>query len=175
MSLRMHLTQIRELAEPVCSAHGVELVQVVQATERGATILRVMIDREGSEKGPGHGVTLTDCQGVSRDLSSALDLHEGLVAGAYRLEVSSPGLSRPQVKLADYDRFAGRSVKLSTREPRPDGRGGTRRNYSGRLVGTISGESRSGGEEQLVQLEVDGELVAIPFAEIAKANVVHRF
>jgi ribosome maturation factor RimP len=165
MGRTVETAQVEAIVEPVCRAHGVELVQVALVTEHGQAVLRVLIDRPGSERGPGLGVTLADCQGVSRDLNTALDVHD-VVPGRYRLEVSSPGLDRPLVKPHDYERFAGREVKLQTRTPLPDGRGGERRNFRGQLLG-IDGET--------VRVEVDGTPTAIPYAEIAKANVVHRF
>ncbi|MGE0787115.1 MAG: ribosome maturation factor RimP [Sandaracinaceae bacterium] len=164
------ITTIHAIIEPVCRAHGVELVQVVSATEHGSAVLRVIIDREGSEAGPGAGVSLADCQAVSRDLGPALDVHD-VVAGRYRLEVSSPGLDRPLVKESDFVRFAGREVKIKTREPRPDGRGGERRSFSGTLLGIDD----SAADGAMVRLECEGAELHVPFTEIAKANVVHRF
>jgi ribosome maturation factor RimP len=166
MANRIDTSRIEAIAEPVCRAHGLDLVQVAMATEHGQAVLRVMIDRPGSERGAGLGVTLADCQAVSRDLGPMLDENEDAIPGHYRLEVSSPGLDRPLVKLADFDRFKGREVRIQTRTPRPDGRGGERRNFRGNLVG-IDGET--------VRLEVDGNEMALPHSEIAKANVVHRF
>jgi ribosome maturation factor RimP len=157
--------RIEALVEPVCRAHGLELVQVAIATDHGHSVLRVTIDRPGSELGAGAGVSLADCQAVSRDLGPALDVHDA-VRGSYRLEVSSPGLDRPLVKKPDFERFAGREIKVQTKTPRPDGRGGERRNFTGRLIG-IDGE--------MVRMEVDGSALELPHAEIAKANVVHRF
>lgn len=167
MASRIDTTRIEAIADPVCRAHGVDLVQVALASEHGHAVLRVTIDRPGSETGPGLGVTLADCQAVSRDLGSALDEHDDAIPGHYRLEVSSPGLDRPLVKLADFDRFKGREVRVQTRTAlfspgRPDGR----KNFRGLLVG-VDGEN--------VRIEVDGTEVTFPHAEIAKANVVHRF
>lgn len=166
MGSRIDTDRVEAIVEPVCRAHGVELVQVALVTEHGQAVLRVIIDRPGSEEGPGMGVNLADCQGVSRDLGPALDVHEDLFPGAYRLEVSSPGLDRPLVKIGDYARFAGREIKVQTRAPRPDGRGGERRNFRGQLLG-IDGET--------VRIEVDGSELQLPHAEIAKANVVYHF
>jgi ribosome maturation factor RimP len=163
---RIDTNEIEAIVDPVCRAHGVELVQVAHVTEHGQAVLRVLIDRPGSERGAGLGVSLADCQGVSRDLGTALDANENVVPGHYRLEVSSPGLDRPLVKPADFERFAGRQIKLQTKTPQPDGRGGERRNFSGQLLG-IEGET--------VRIEVDGQQMGLPFSEIAKANVVHRF
>lgn len=158
-------TDIEQIVEPVCRAHGVELVQVARVTERGGAVLRVLIDREGSEVSPGRGVTLKDCQAVSRDLNTALDVHDP-IGGKYRLEVSSPGVDRPLVKLRDFERFAGRDVKIKLRFARPDGRGGKQKSFSGKLLG-VDGE--------VVRLESKGDELQLPFTEIARANVVHRF
>ncbi|MCZ7683099.1 MAG: ribosome maturation factor RimP [Sandaracinaceae bacterium] len=137
MANRIDTARIESVVEPVCRAHGVELVQVALVTEHGQAVLRIVIDRPGSERGPGAGVSLADCQAVSRDLGPALDVHD-VVPGAYRLEVSSPGLDRPLVKLRDFERFAGREVKVQTRAPIPDGRGGERRNFRGQLLGSTA-------------------------------------
>lgn len=158
---------IEAVVEPVCGAHGVDLVQVAHVTVNGEAVLRVLIDRPGSEAGPGHGVTVADCQSVSRDVGTALDEQDpDPVPGAYRLEVSSPGLDRPLVKLSDFARFSGREAKIQTRTPHPDGRGGQRQKFRGTLVGV---------DDEMVRLEVEGGELRLPHAEIAKAHVVHRF
>jgi ribosome maturation factor RimP len=159
---------ISEIAEPVCRAHGVELVDVQWSTDRGGAVLRVLIDREQPGAAPGEpasGVSIDDCQGVSRDLSTALDVHERAVpSGRYRLEVSSPGLDRPLVKARDFERFAGREVKIQTRSPIE----GTtdRRKVQGVLQG-LDGE--------VVRIEEGSTAFAIPLGEIIKANVVYKF
>jgi ribosome maturation factor RimP len=165
MTRRIDTDRIEPIVEPVCRAHGVELVQVALVTEHGHAVLRVVIDRPGSEEGPGMGVSIADCQAVSRDLGPALDVHD-VVPGTYRLEVSSPGLDRPLVKLGDFERFRGREIKVQTRKPIPDGRGGERRNFRGQLLG-VDGEQ--------VRIEVEGSELQLPHAEIAKANVVYKF
>lgn len=152
------------IVAPVCRAHGVELVQVRKVAERGGSVLQVIIDRPGGTEG-GSGVTLADCQAVSRDLGAALDVHD-VVGGNYRLEVSSPGLDRPLVKLSDFERFAGKLVDIRTRAPWPDGRGGERRKFKGRLSG-VDGEH--------VRVSVDGTDVSIPHVEIQRANVVYEY
>jgi ribosome maturation factor RimP len=124
--------------------------------------LRVLIERIGATAKVGAGVSLDDCQGVSRDLSTALDVSEGVVpAAGYRLEVGSPGLDRPLFSLSDFTRFAGEPVKVQTHGA-IDGR----RRFSGMLLGV---------EGDTVKLNLDGEEVAIPHQEIAKANLVFRF
>ncbi|MEM9195375.1 MAG: ribosome maturation factor RimP, partial [Myxococcota bacterium] len=126
-------------------------------------ILRIILDRPGYDPFDPEqvGVTLTDCTNVSRDVSTALDLHEELLPGRYHLEVSSPGLDRPLVRLEDYERFQEREVKLKTRVPV-----GNRRSFQGKILG-VDGET--------VRIEQDGTAVAIPFEAISKANLVYRF
>lgn len=158
-----HLVQALErLIDPICRAHGVELVDVRYLREPKGAVIRIVIDREVPGLEIGSGVSLEDCTGVSRDVSTSLDVHENLLpSGAFRLEVSSPGLERPLVKLSDFERFAGREVKLRTQTPIRD-----RRRFRGKLVRVV---------EQSIELEQDGEVLLIPHEEIAQANLVYRF
>jgi ribosome maturation factor RimP len=153
---------------PICRALGLELVDVRIAREPGGAVLRVLIDRERLPGVPLHegGVSLDDCTDVSRDLSTALDVSEegsrGPLSGRYRLEVSSPGVDRPLVKLADFARFAGETVKLTTRMPVATPMG-ERRKFQGTLLGV------SGAQIRMTQ---DGHEVLVPHAGIVKANLV---
>ncbi len=155
---------ILEIAEPVCAAHGVELVDVQWSSDRGGAVLRVLIDREDAAE-VGSGVSIDDCQRVSRDLSTALDVHERVVpAGRYRLEVSSPGLDRPLVKKRDFERFVGQDVKVQTRAP---------------LAGTtdrhkVQGVLR-GLDGDVVKIEENKTTHSVRFDDIVKANVVYKF
>ncbi|HJL20382.1 MAG TPA: ribosome maturation factor RimP [Sandaracinaceae bacterium LLY-WYZ-13_1] len=158
-------SEIETIVEPVCRAHGVELVQVVKASERGGAVLRVVIDRPGNLGEPGQGVTLADCQSVSRDLGPALEVHDA-IGGSYRLEVSSPGVERPLVKLRDFERFAGKEIKVKMFAPQPDEKGGKRRKFQGTLLGV---------DDESVRLEVEGSELQLPHSGIAKAHVVYRF
>jgi ribosome maturation factor RimP len=154
------LEQLRALVAPICHAHGLELVDARFVTDHGA-VLRVLIERP-SDPGGQSGVSLADCQAVSRDLSTLLDVEqEVLPQGRYRLEVSSPGLERPLLSRRDFERFAGREVDVRTTRP-----------YSGRrrLQGMLRGIEGDG-----VKLDVGGEELMVPLTEIAKANLVFRF
>lgn len=153
---------LEQLIDPICRAHGVELVDVRYQRERGGAVVRVIIDRPRADEVEGSAVSLEHCTNVSRDVSAALDVHEDLLpSGAYRLEVGSPGLDRPLVKLSDFERFAGREVKLRTKAPI-----GNRRNFQGQLLGV---------HDQDIELDQDGQLIRIPYAEVAQANLVYRF
>jgi ribosome maturation factor RimP len=157
------LAALEALVAPVCLAQGVELVSVQFGAEPGGAVLRVLIELPDAESLPkGVGVTLDDCTRVSRELSRLLDGHESLIPGNYRLEVSSPGVERPLVKPRDYQRYAGREVKVGTRAPIAE-----RKNFTGVLLGL---------HEDHIRLRVEkGEELDIPIQEIAKAHLVFRF
>lgn len=97
------------LIEPVVGAAGVDLEDIEVLKMKGKILLRVYIDREG-------GVTIDDCELVSRDIEAVLDV-EDPIPSSYVLEVSSPGLDRPLKKPKDFKRFSGKKVRLVTREP----------------------------------------------------------
>jgi ribosome maturation factor RimP len=154
------LDKLREAVRPVCLAHGLELVEVRFTSDHGL-VLQVLIEKAG-QTDERSGVSLADCQAVSRDLSTVLDVeNEALLPGSYRLEVSSPGIERPLVARRDFERFAGREIKLRTSQPV-----GGRRRIQGVLRGV---------EGDIVKLNVSGEELAVPLADIARANLVYRF
>jgi ribosome maturation factor RimP len=153
---------LEQLIDPICRAHAVELVDVRYLREPGGAVIRVIIDRDAPGVELGSGVSLEDCTGVSRDVSTALDVHEDILpSGAYRLEVSSPGLERPLVKLTDFERFAGREVKVRTRTPIE-----RQRRFHGKLLGVV---------DRRIELDQDGKILQIPHEDIAQAKLVYRF
>lgn len=154
------LDKLREVIAPACLAHGLSLVDVRFTTEHGL-VLQVLIERPDQPDGRS-GVSLADCQAVSRDLSTVLDVEgEALLPSAYRLEVSSPGLERPLCARRDYERFAGREIKVRTNHPVAGSR---------RLQGVLRGI-----EGDVVRLSVGEQELGVPLSEIAKANLVYRF
>lgn len=82
------------------------------AARFAGNVLQVVLDRENGDG----GVTLEDCERVSRETSALLDV-EDFASGRYVLEVSSPGLDREFYRDSDYERFAGRQVKVTWRDP----------------------------------------------------------
>ncbi len=142
-------TALEALLEPAVSRLGYELVGVEYHGGRRA-VLRLYIDREG-------GVSVEDCQRVSRQVSGLLDV-EDPIPGPYTLEVSSPGLDRPLFREADFQRFAGREVRIRTDVPLEG-----RRNFRGVLRGLRGGE---------VLVEVDGAELALPVERIEQARLV---
>jgi ribosome maturation factor RimP len=137
------------LTEPLLQQLGYELVDLEYAPGRAHSLLRVFIDRH-------EGVGLDDCERVSHELSALLDV-EDPVPTRYTLEVSSPGLDRVLRTPEHFQRFVGERVRLELLQPR-DGR----RRYTGRL------ESLSA---QGIELNVDGAMVSVPFAEIGRARL----
>ena len=93
-----------ELAVPILQEQKIELVDIEYVKEAGTWYLRVYIDKEG-------GVTILDCETVSRALSDALDADDP-TDDAYVLEVSSPGLGRAIRKEKDLVRNLNRPVEI---------------------------------------------------------------
>jgi len=149
----VHEEQIVALLEPEIERLGYELADIEVNLVAGGGVLRLFIDKED-------GITLEDCETVSRQVSALLDV-EDPIPGEYNLEVSSPGLNRRLVKAAHFERFAGSKVKLKLKRI-VDGR----RNYKGRLVGY---------DEPNVLVKEGKETFAIPFQEIDTARVVPDF
>jgi ribosome maturation factor RimP len=144
---------VATLIEPTLQSMGYALVRVAIVGGAGRPTLQVMAERaDGAEMSVDH------CADISEAISAVLDV-EDPIAGAYTLEVSSPGIDRPLVKKADYDRFAGFEARVETSEPV-----GGRKRFRGRVLGT--------GEDS-VRLKLDsGEDVELPLARISKAKLV---
>lgn len=160
----MDAASLERTLEERIDALGFELVELERAGARSRPVLRVRIDRPGSE--PGTGVTLDDCARVSRALEQMLDEDPDLPE-RYVLEVSSPGIERPLVRPRDYTRFAGQIVAVKTRAAV----GGQGRRIEGRLLGLVDGAGVS-----MVRLGLpDGSTIDIPHADVVRANLVFRW
>ena len=109
------LDQLRAIAERVASSHGLEVWDVVSRRETTGQVVRVFIDRPGPAATPEESVSSEDCELVSREIGTILDVEDPLPF-AYTLEVSSPGLDRPLRGENDYRRFAGRLAKIVVSE-----------------------------------------------------------
>jgi len=141
------------LIEPALEAMGYALVRVALVGGTSRPTLQVMAERKD-----GADMSVDDCADISEAVSAILDV-EDPIAGAYTLEVSSPGIDRPLVKKADYERFAGFEAKLETAQP-IDGR----KRFRGRVLGT---------NDDAVRVRLDtGEEVNLPLDGIAKAKLV---
>ena len=98
-----------DILQPILARHGFELVDVEFVKEGSDWYLRSYIDKEG-------GIAVDDCETVSRELEKELDAID-LIDGAYILEVSSPGLTRPLKKEKDFVRNLGKPVEVHTFKP----------------------------------------------------------
>ena len=142
---------LSSLIEPVLAESGLELVELALRGAPGRQVLRLDIDRAGES-----GVTLDDCQQVSRALSPLLD-ESDLLPGAYLLEVSSPGVDRPIRSADDFRRNTGRRIVVTAR----DGEG-AERSRTGKLLGF---------DEGLLLLETEGgEQHSIPLDRVVRAR-----
>ncbi len=124
-----------------------------QPSGKSGSLLRIYIDQQD-------GITLDDCAAVSHQVSGMLDV-EDPIQGAYKLEVSSPGLDRPLFIKDDFDRFAGRRVRLALYR-KHDGR----RRFDGVLEGTRG---------DAVLLDIDGETFELPLDQVEKARLVPEY
>lgn len=147
--------QVRQLLDPILESMGLSLWDLEFHKQGPQWLLRIFIDRE-----PG-GVTLSDCETVSRDLSAALDV-EDIILHAYTLEVSSPGLDRTLSKPEHFIRFAGSMVRIKTYQP-IDGQ----KVFRGRLLGLA---------EDMIKVELEtGTIIEIPMTGITKASLEVEF
>jgi ribosome maturation factor RimP len=113
---------------------------------------------------PDGSMGIDDCETVSRSVSPLLDVEEP-VSGSYTLEVSSPGIDRPLVRLEDFVRWSGHEAKIELKAPREG-----RRRFRGVLGGVSGSDVRL-----LLPPAAKGaaqEQVVIPFAELAEAKLV---
>jgi len=146
------LEKVRQIAAPLAAHEGLELVDVELGGGGGRQTLRLLIDKPS-------GVSLDDCTAVSRAVSVALDV-EDPIAGAYDLEVSSPGLDRPLRTAEHFEKYAGQKVRLKTFGPLPECE--NRKTFVGILKGYGDGA---------VVVDVDGKVFRVPHAQVSKANI----
>ncbi len=149
----MQKSKLYGVIEPAVSALGFKLWGFELIAHGNSSTLRVYLDDE-------QGVSLEACAKVSRQVSAVLDV-EDPIAGAYRLEVSSPGMDRPLFTEEQFARFVGETVKCRLRMAKNG-----QRNYRG-VIESV--------ENEQIQLKVDDAVLAIKINEIDRANVVPQF
>jgi ribosome maturation factor RimP len=133
-------------------------VEVLLAEVLGGRCLRVYIDHPD-------GVSLALCERVSALLSSERE--------RYSLEVSSPGSERPLTKPAHFRRFVGRRARVRTRHPRAAVQPAGGRPAGARPVQSFTGEL-VGASDSEVTLAADGGIIAIPYSDIRRSNLVEE-
>jgi len=144
------IERIREVIAPILNSMGLELIDLELSGHGRRGHLRIFIDKAG-------GVNVDDCEQVSRYVGHALDVADPIPHG-YLLEVSSPGLDRPLRKIEDYQRAAGKLVRLKLNHPR-DG--------EWVIIGRLQGLKEDGIE---VKPE-DGEPIRVALADITQARL----
>lgn len=143
---------LNALIEPVCNEMGYDLVRLQMQGGNTRKVLQIMAERKDRK-----AMTVEDCADLSRAISPVLD-EKDPIEDNYTLEVSSPGIDRPLVKLDDFDRFKGFEAKVEALSL-IDGR----KRFSGRLRGVDGND---------VILSFADDDVRIPFDQIAKAKLV---
>lgn len=101
--------RVAGIVEPALAQLGLRLVRVRVTGQNGCTV-QIMAER------PDGTMTIDDCEAASRAVSPALDL-EDPIRTAYHLELSSPGIDRPLVRLSDFERWAGHEAKIEMAVP----------------------------------------------------------
>jgi len=148
--------EFKSVIEPVVEDHGLELVDIERAGGKNAILLRITVDTPALDG----RVNIERCAELSREVGTLIEA-SGIIEGAYRLEVSSPGLDRKLSREKDFAAACGSSLLLETRMPL-DGRK--------RFQGVLK-EVREGA----ILLELEGREVSIPFSEVRKANKLYEF
>ena len=191
----MDLEKVRQAAERVARSEGLEIADVEWKVGK-QRFLRVYIDRlpertaapnatdaqdsdgsnasdaeEAPPSNPYPKITHGDCERVSQQLSVILDVEDLIPGPGYVLEVSSPGMDRALKKAADFERFRGHRLKLTTREPV-----NSNRHFEGKLESFENGKlllDLSAARKKKMRPK-DGEAlnVEIELRNVEKANLV---
>lgn len=145
------VAKVKAVAERVGASEGIEIVDVELLGGGRSRVLRIFIDKPG-------GVTHGDCELVSRDVGTILDVEDVVPGGRYTLEVSSPGLERKLAKPADFQRFLGQKARIVLKSPVDN-----QRRWEGVLAGFADG---------VITLEPSsGKVMRIGLDQVEKANL----
>ena len=157
------VAKITEICERVAEPEGIEIVDVQFLGAGRGRLLRIFIDRpltgtNGASADRPHGVSHGDCEFISQQVGTILDIEDVIPGDSYTLEVSSPGLERKLSKAKDFERFVGQKAKVVLREPVEN-----QRRWEGRLAGISQG---------IVALEPSaGRVIRFPLDMVQKANL----
>ncbi len=169
--MALDVERVRNIADRVAASSGLEVIDIEFLGGGKARMLRVFLDKPAAGTDPLAGVTHEDCANFSREFGTILDV-EDVMPGSYTLEVSSPGLDRRLVKAADFERFTGSRIKLTTRQAMNGNR-----HFEGRLTSFEDGHltldlSVASHKSRKKMGEASGQTVDIDFANVEKANLV---
>ncbi len=147
------INRVSNITTPILDGMGIELVEIVCQRAKRRWLLRIFIDKEG-------GVTIDDCEQVSREVGAILDV-EDIIPASYILEVSSPGLDRALKKAKDYKRYMGRLVRITTGIPVEQ-----QRFFVGRIT-AVEGDE--------IIIDTGKQTIKIPFNIIKRGNLEVEF
>jgi len=151
MSKEAIVTKITEIAERVAEPEGIEIVDVQLLGGGKARLLRISIDSP-------NGVSHKECEFISQQVGTILDIEDVVPGSSYTLEVSSPGVERKLSKPRDFERFAGKKVKFVLREPVE-----SQLRWEGTLTGFADG---------IISLQpAPGKVIQFPLEQVDKANL----
>ncbi len=155
------ISRITAIAQQAAAPAGIEIVEVELKGSGRNHLLRIYIDKP-------EGVSHADCELVSREVGTVLDV-EDPIPGGYELEVSSPGVERKLGKWQDWQRFAGKKVKVVLKEPLPSPAAGSSKappalkHFDGMIA-------RAEDHEITVEL-AGGATVTFPVEQVDRANL----
>ena len=144
---------VADLIKPTLEGNGIELVDIEYKKTGRIRVLRVFIDKN-------QGVTVHDCQELSREIEDLIEIHE-LIDDHYVLEVSSPGLDRPLKKAADFRRNKGKRIQIKTYSPINN-----KKENVGTVIDFVNGT---------LFLEDKKDILKISLTEIAQARLIIKF
>jgi ribosome maturation factor RimP len=143
--------KVQQIAERVGTDAGIEIVEVQLLGGGQSRLLRIFIDKP-------QGVTHADCEFISLQVGTILDVEDVIPGAGYKLEVSSPGVERKLTKPREFERFVGQKVKVVLRQPVEN-----QRHWVGSLKSFAEG---------IITLEpAPGQSVQFPLDQVEKANL----
>jgi len=143
--------KVTEIAERVGAPEGVEVVDVQLLGGGGSRLLRIYIDKPD-------GVTHADCEFISQNVGTILDVEDVIPGGSYTLEVSSPGVERKLSKPREFERFSGHKIKVVLRQPLEG-----QKHWAGML--------KSYAEGTITLEPSPGKSLQFPLEQVEKANL----
>jgi ribosome maturation factor RimP len=151
----MDFEKVWTVAQAAAEQNGCKLYDMEFVAGNHGRVLRVFIERT-------EGVSVNDCEAVSRTLNLHLDQGDLIPGAAYNLEVSSPGLDRILKRPEHFHSAIGSQIQLRVKTAP----GGSQKQFMGKLVGA---------DAEGIELDVSGTATRYPFSNIEKAKVVFEF
>ena len=149
--------RITQFVTPVIEDLGFELILVKIRNENGSQNVQIMAEDAKTGR-----LGVDDCAKISRAVAAVMDV-EDPISGAYRLEISSPGIDRPLTRLKDFEAYIGYDIRLETSVPMENGQ----KRFRGFLKGL-----KKDGEYDMVLIDTDEGSFELPLLDLTKAKLV---